>query len=170
MTNLGNDLYISSYTGASISVYDPFQPYHFGNQPGHNHRDIGGVDDISYRSRSTLTGQLSRGWLASLPDYGRSGGPLSYYYDPATEEKKVYSQVCGDASCSTLAHLPQQALIAVSTSISGGSGTPPQVSQVPFSFGIIIRKEKPGKARSIGSFIQNARNRSGWETLWNSKR
>lgn len=47
MTNLGNDLYISSYTGASISVYDPFQPYHFGNQPGHNHRDIGGVDDIS---------------------------------------------------------------------------------------------------------------------------
>ena len=44
MANLGNDLYISSYPGASISVYDPFQPYHFGKQPGHNPRDIGRVD------------------------------------------------------------------------------------------------------------------------------
>ena len=129
IANLGNDLYIASYPGTSISVYDPFQPYHFGNQPEHNPRDIGRVDDISYRPRSTLTGPLGRVWLASLPDYGRSGGLLSYY-DPATEEKKVYYQVCGDASCYTLAHLPQQALIAVSTSISGGSDTQPKASQV----------------------------------------
>ena len=146
IANLGNALYIASYPGTSISVYDPFQPYHFGNQPEHNPRDIGRVDDISYRPRSTLTGPLGRVWLASLSDYGRSGGLLSYY-DPATEEKKVYYQVCGDASCYTLAHLPQQALIAVSTSISGGSDTQPKASQVTLSFGIIIRKEKPGKAR-----------------------
>jgi len=128
MANLGNDLYISSYPGASISVYDPFQPYHFGNQPEYNPRDIGRIDDISYRPRSTLAGPLGRVWLASLPDYGRWGGPLSYY-DPATDEKKAYYQICGDASCYTLAHLPQQALIAVGTSISGGSGTQPKVSQ-----------------------------------------
>ena len=88
MANPGNDLYISSYPGASISVYDPFQSYHFGNQPEHNPRDIGRVDDISYRPRFTLAGPLGRVWLASLPDYGRWGRPLSYY-DPATEEKRL---------------------------------------------------------------------------------
>ena len=86
------------------------------------------MDDISYRPRSTLAGPLGRVCLASLPDYGRWGGPLTYY-DPQTGERKAYYQICGDGSCYTLAHLEEMHLIAVGTSIFGGSGTRPKVDQ-----------------------------------------
>ena len=41
-----------SYTGARISVYDPAKPYDFGETPESNPRDLGRIDDISYRPRS----------------------------------------------------------------------------------------------------------------------
>ena len=128
MANLGRNIYISSYPAAKISVYDPNQPYHFGDQPENNPRDLGRMDDISYRPRSTLAGPLGRVWLASLPDYGRWGGPLTYY-DPQTGERKAYYQICGDASCYTLANLEKMRLLAIGTSISGGSGTLPKINQ-----------------------------------------
>jgi len=128
MANLNGRIYISSYPAARISEYDPSQGYHFGENPGDNPRDLGPIDDISYRPRSTMGGPLGRIWVASVPDYGRWGGPLSYY-DPQTGEKKAYYRICGDASCYTLAHLQNQGLIAVGTTISGGSGTQPKVDQ-----------------------------------------
>lgn len=128
MANLSDKLYISSYPAARISVYDCSQGYRFGEEPGDNPRDLGRIDDISYRPRATLAGPLGRVWTASLPDYGMWGGPLSYY-DPQTGEKKAYYRICGDGSCYTLAHLEAQRLIAVGTSISGGSGTQPKVEQ-----------------------------------------
>jgi len=128
MANYQGRIYISSYPGARISVYDPGKPYDFGDQVGDNPRDLGRIDDISYRPRSTLAGPLGRVWVASLPDYGMWGGPLSYY-DPETGEKKAYYRIFGDGSCYTLAHLEDQKLIAVGTSISGGSGTQPKVDE-----------------------------------------
>ena len=128
MANFEGKIYISAYPGATISVYDPAERYQFGKQPDDNPRDLGRIDDISYRPRSTLAGPLGRVWLASLPDYGRWGGPLSYY-DPQTEQKKAYYRIFGDGSCYTLAHLEAERLIAVGTSISGGSGTRPKVDQ-----------------------------------------
>jgi hypothetical protein len=128
MANYQGRIYISSYPGARLSVYDPGKPYHFGNKAGDNPRDVGRIDDISYRPRSTLTGPLGRVWLASLPDYGLWGGPLSYY-DPETGEKKAYCRIFGDGSCYTLAHLEDQQVIAVGTNVAGGSGTQPKVDQ-----------------------------------------
>ena len=128
MANLDGKMYISSYPGARVSVYDPSQGYHFGEEPGDNPRDLGRIDDISYRPRCTLTGPLGRVWTASIPDYGMWGGPLSYY-DPDTGEKNAYYRIFGDGSCYTLAHLEDDALIAVGTSIHGGSGTQPKVTQ-----------------------------------------
>ena len=128
MANLDEKIYISSYPAARISVYDPARPYQFGDKAGDNPRDLGRVDDISYRPRSTLAGPLGQVWLASLPDYGRWGGPLSCY-DPQTEKTKAYYRIFGDGSCYTLAHLDAEKLIAVGTSISGGSGTRPKVKQ-----------------------------------------
>lgn len=124
MANLDGKIYISAYGGATISVYDPSQPYHFGDNP----RDLGRIDDISYRPRSTLAGPLGRIWTASVPDYGRWGGPLSWY-DPQSGKKHAYYRICGDASCYTLTWLQDQGLIAVGTNIAGGSGTQPKVEQ-----------------------------------------
>jgi hypothetical protein len=128
MADLDGRIYISSYPAARISVYDPAKPYKFGEEEGANPRDLGRIDDISYRPRSTLAGPLGRVWTASLPDYGRWGGPLSYY-DPGTGDKNAYYRIVGDGSCYTLAHLESEGLIAVGTSISGGSGTRPKVDQ-----------------------------------------
>ncbi len=127
MANLHGKLYISSYPAARISVYDPSLPYQFGTGPADNPRELGRLDDISYRPRSTLAGPMGRVWIASVPDYGRWGGPLAYY-DPGTSERKSYKRIAGDASCYTLAHLESQKLIAVGTTIRGGSGTDPKVN------------------------------------------
>jgi streptogramin lyase len=128
MANLDGKIIISSYPAAVVSVYDPAKPYRFGVDPDANPRDVGRVDDISYRPHATLGGPAGRAWLASVPDYGRWGGPLSYYC-PATGEKKAYYRIVGDASCSSLAYLESEGLIAVGTSIHGGSGTRPKVDQ-----------------------------------------
>lgn len=128
MANYKSSIYISSYPGARMSIYDPGKPYNFGYKVGDNPRDLGRIDDISYRPRSTLAGPMDRIWVASIPDYGMWGGPLSYY-DPETGEKKAYYHIFGDGSCYTLAHLSDQKLIAVGTSIAGGSGTQPKVDE-----------------------------------------
>ena len=128
MDNFERKIYISSYPGARVSVYDPSQSYRFGEGPGDNPRDLGRIDDISYRPHGTLGGPMGRVWLASVPDYGMWGGPLSWY-DPKTGEKKAYYRIVGDGSCYALAHLEAEGLIAVGTSIAGGSGTQPKVDQ-----------------------------------------
>ena len=128
MANLDGKMYIASYTGARLSVYDPAKPYNFGEAPDSNPRELGRIDDVSYRPRSTIAGPLGRVWVASVPDYGTWGGPLSTY-DPKTETKKAYYGIAGEASCYTLAELPKLGLIAVGTTIQGGTGTQPKVDQ-----------------------------------------
>jgi len=128
MANFDGKLYISSYGGAHLSVYDPSRPYHFGSGPDDNPRALGRMDEISCRPRSTLAGPAGRIWVASLPDYGLWSGPLSWY-DPRSGRKKAYHRIAGDGSCYTLAHLEPHGLLAVGTSISGGSGTRPKVQQ-----------------------------------------
>lgn len=128
MANLDGRIYISSYPAARISVYDPGQPYRFGEDEGANPRDVGRIDELSYRPRATLAGPLGRIWTASLPDYGCWGGPLAWY-DPQTGEKKAYLGIAGAASCYVLAKLPGRDVIAVGTTIAGGSGTQPKVDQ-----------------------------------------
>lgn len=128
MANLGDKMYLASYPQAKLSVYDPSQGYRFGDDEGANPRDLGRIDELSYRPRSALTGPLGRVWTASIPDYGRWGGPLSWY-DPDTRERGAYLQVCGDASCYTLAWLEPQERIAVGTTIQAGTGTQPKVER-----------------------------------------
>ena len=128
MANFRGSMYISSYPQALVSVYDPQKTYHYGKEPSDNPRELGRIDDISYRPRSTVAGPLGRVWLASLPDYGRWGGPLSWY-DPSTGEKHAYYRIFGDGSCYTLASLEKLGLLAVGTTIQAGSGATPKVKQ-----------------------------------------
>jgi hypothetical protein len=141
MANLDGRIYISSYPQAILSVYDPSQGYRFGDDPGANPRDLGRIDDLSYRPRTTLAGPLGRIWTASLPDYGRWSGPLSWY-DPRSGEKKAYYEIAGDGSCYTLSWLPDRELIVVGTTIQGGSGTQPKMSQATLFLWDYNREEK----------------------------
>ena len=94
MANLEGKIYISSYPGARISIYDPAQPYRFGESRGSNPWDIGRVDNISYRPRSTLGGPGGKVWLASIPDYGRWGGP-AFILRPGNRGEKGVLSDCG---------------------------------------------------------------------------
>jgi len=141
MANLGGSIYIASYPGARVSVYDPLKPYRYGDDPDANPRELGRIDDISYRPRSALAGPLGKVWFASVPDYGVWGGPLSRY-DPATGEKHAHYRIAGDASCYTLAHLPGENALAVGTTVSGGSGTTPKVDRATLFLWDYRREEK----------------------------
>ena len=145
MASHGGRIYISSYPAARVSIYDPSRVYAFGEDPDSNPRDIGRIDDISCRPRSTLGGPGGKVWLASVPDYGLWGGPLSCY-DPETGEKKAFYRIVGDASCYTLAHLQDHGLIAVGTSIDGGTGTQPKVTQATLFLFDYAREEKVWEA------------------------
>lgn len=128
MANMDGKLYICSYPGAVLSVYDPARPYRFGKELDSNPRDLGRMDEISYRPRSMVAGPLGRVWTASVPNYGMWGGPLSWY-DPAADRFGTYRDIAGEASCWSLAWLEVHGLLAVGTTIDGGTGTRPRVDQ-----------------------------------------
>ena len=128
MATLDEKIYISSYGGGNVSVYDPTLPYHYGKETGDNPLELGRIDVLSCRPRSTLAGPLGRIWVASVPNYGCWGSILSYY-DPHTRIRKTYEGIAGDASCYTLAYLKDQDLIAVGTTRAGGTGTKRKVEQ-----------------------------------------
>jgi hypothetical protein len=170
MANHQGRLFISSYPQAKISVYDPSQGYHYGEEPGANPRDLGRIDTISYRPRSTLAGPLGRVWTASLPDYGQWGGPLSWY-DPEHDEKGAYYRICGDASCYTLAWLEQLGLLAVGTSIHGGTGTEPKVDRAQlflwdYAQEEIIWEGSPDQAPSVFNALVTAPDGRVYGTFW----
>ena len=48
-------------------------------------RAIGACRGGVYRPRAMVTGPMGRVWIASVPDYGLWGGPLSWF-DPGTEQ------------------------------------------------------------------------------------
>ena len=106
-----------------------------------NPRDLGRVDEVSYRPRAMVTGPMGRVWIASVPDYGLWGGPLSWF-DPGTEAFGSYRDIAGEASCWSLAWLSHQDLLAVGTTINGGSGTRPRVSQAVLFLWDYEREEK----------------------------
>jgi hypothetical protein len=125
MANFEQRMFISSYPAARISVYNPGAEYVYGLDASSNPRDLGRIDDISYRPRATLTGPLGRVWTASLPDYGLWGGPLAWL-DPESGERGSYRNVAGEGSCYVLADLPDQGRIAIGTTITAGTGTQPK--------------------------------------------
>ena len=131
MGNLGGLLYMCSYPEARLSVYDPGRPYRFGTGPDANPRDLGRMDDVSYRPVAMLAGPLGRIWTGSYPDYGMWGGPLAWY-DPKTGKRGSCRHVIRDQSVCSLAWIESLALIAGGTSIVGGTGTLPRAQCAAF--------------------------------------
>jgi hypothetical protein len=164
MGNLDGKLYICSYPGAALSVYDPARPYDFGDSPVHNPRDLGRMDEVSLRPRAMLTGPLGRVWTGSYPAYGVWGGPLAWY-DPKTGEKKSYRHIIPDQSVAALAWLESLKLIAAGTSVSGGSGTQPKAKEAALFLWDPVKEEKAWS----GAPIEGTRSISALLALPNGK-
>jgi hypothetical protein len=149
MGNLDGKLYIGSYPGAMLSVYDPSRAYQFGDTPSHNPRNLGRMDEVSYRPRAMLTGPLGRVWTGSIPVGGLWGGPLAWY-DPATGEKKNHRQIIPDQSLTALAWLESLGLMAGGTSIGGGTGTQPKATEA------VVFLWDPVKEQTVWSGVPRA--------------
>jgi hypothetical protein len=131
MANYDGKIYLASYPGARISIYDPRKPYDYGTEARNNPRDIGRLDEVSCRPRAMLAGPGEKIWIGSYPDYGMLGGTLCWL-DPSTLEKKSHRHIVRDCSVTALEWMPELDAILIGTSIIGGNGTQPQAERAPF--------------------------------------
>jgi hypothetical protein len=133
MANLDGKLYIASYPGARLSIYDPAKPYRFGTGEEANPRDVGRPDAVAYRPRAMLASPAGRVWIGSIPDYGMWGGTLASY-DPQTGRFVSHRHLVQDCGVTALAWLPERRRILVGTSIEGGTGTQPRAASAAFVY------------------------------------
>ena len=119
---LDGKLYLCSYPGARISVYDPKRPLRFGNKEGDNPRDLGPMGGEQDRPRAMIAGPHGKVYIGSYPDYGLLGGAISVY-DPEKEEKRIYRHIVQNQSIASLAYIEKLDLIAAGSSVRGGAGT-----------------------------------------------
>ncbi|MBI2440003.1 MAG: hypothetical protein HYV35_01380 [Lentisphaerae bacterium] len=131
MANLDGKLYIASYPGARLSVYDPKEPYKFGTDPGSNPRDVGAADPVACRPRAMLAGPAGKVWIGAVPDYGMWGGTLSAY-DPQTGTFTSHRHLVKNCSVVALAWLPKRERILVGTTVEAGTGTQPRADKCAF--------------------------------------
>lgn len=121
MTVLDNKLYLASYPGSVISVYDPTRPVNFGDQPDSNPRDLGKLDKVGCRPNALITTPDGRLWVGSAPDYGMHGGTLAWS-DPKTGESQSHRSILPDTTPSALLYLPELNQILIGLSIEVGTG------------------------------------------------
>jgi hypothetical protein len=122
MGALDSKLYVCSYPGARLSIYDPKKPLRFGNKEDDNPRDLGPLGGEQDRPRAMIAGPYGRVYIGSYPDYGLLGGAISVY-DPKKDEKQVYRHILQNQSITSLAYIEKLDLIAAGSSVRGGSGT-----------------------------------------------
>jgi len=120
--SLDGKLYLCSYPGARLSVYDPSRPLRFGEGEDANPRDLGPMGEGLYRPRAMVAGPHGKVLIGGYPDYGRLGGAIGVY-DPKKNEKRVYRHIIQNQSIASLAYLEKSDLIAGGASILGGTGT-----------------------------------------------
>ena len=121
LTTVGDKVYLGSYPEARLSVYDRTKPLHFGTTVHDNPRDLGRLDQVSYRPNALLATPDGRIWMGSSPDYGLYDGTIAWY-NPATDERKSHRGVVADASPASFLWLPGLRQILVGFSIEPGTG------------------------------------------------
>lgn len=122
MTSYNGKLYLCSYPGARISVYDPKRPLQFGDKDESNPRDLGSLGDGQDRPRTMIASPYGGLYIGTYPDYGLYGGALSVF-DIKSKEKRVFRHIIPNQSISSLVYISRFDLIAGGSSVRGGGGT-----------------------------------------------
>ncbi|MEO0070379.1 MAG: hypothetical protein ABIK18_06270 [candidate division WOR-3 bacterium] len=120
-------LYIASYTGATLQIYDPKKPFNPGSKKENNPAFYGSVAPYQDRPYDICLGSDGKIYLACVPSYGHHGGALAWF-DPKTQEIGHIFAPVPDQAVSALCALPD-GLLAVGTSIEGGPGTHPKAKE-----------------------------------------
>ena len=115
-------LYLCSYPDARLSVFDPKKTLQFGDKEDSNPRDLGPLGEGIYRPRAMIAGPHGRVYVGGYPDYGLLGAAIGVY-DPKKNEKKTYPHIIQNQSIASMAYIQNLDLIAVGSSVRGGTGT-----------------------------------------------
>jgi len=118
---VGEKVYLASYPGSRLSVYDPGERIRFGLEATDNPRDLGRLDKVGFRPNGLVADANGRLWLGSGPDYGLVGGTLAWY-DPATGESRSHRAIVPDLSPTSLLWLDDLEQVLVGLSIEVGTG------------------------------------------------
>lgn len=121
MATMGNKLYLASYPGGRLSVYDPTLPWHFGTNANDNPREFGRLDSTSWRPNALLAAPDGRLWMGSAPISGQVGGTLTWF-DPRTGDRKSHRPIVPETTPASLLWLPKSKQILVGLSIEVGYG------------------------------------------------
>jgi hypothetical protein len=115
----GDKLYVGSYGGSNIGVYDPARPWAPGADPKSNPRNWGPLGQNQNRPFQAVTGPDGRIYLANRSNYGIAGGSLASY-DPATglDDAEIYP----DSEQSVQCVAADSQYVYGGTSIYGGRG------------------------------------------------
>jgi hypothetical protein len=124
MGSYDRKLYLCSYPGARLSIYDPARPLRFGDDEEANPRDMGPLGGEQDRPRAMVAGPYGRIYVGSYPDYGHLGGAISVF-DTKTRERRVYRHIISNQSIASLVYIEKLDLMAAGSSIRGGGGTHP---------------------------------------------
>ena len=152
---MDDKLYLACYTHAILCEYDVNKPFSWGGpipgKPGEfrkgqggenysytyddndNPKQIGRLDDVSYRSRDMVAGPAGKVWVVSIPDYGMWGGVLSWYEPSTGTFGGAHRHIIEHASPISITHLADPDLLAIGFSKYGGSGTIPKTDKAGFA-------------------------------------
>jgi streptogramin lyase len=140
MLSAHGKLFIASYTGATLQVYDPAQPFKPGTTRANNPSYYGSTAPEQDRPYDIALGEDGRVYMACVPAYGHFGGALSWY-DPATDAVDHVPTPVKDQAIASVCALPG-GLLACGTSIEGGPGTKPRATEAVLFLWDPARKEK----------------------------
>jgi streptogramin lyase len=120
MTCFQSRLYMASYPGGNLAVYDPARPYKLGPQgrarreKNANPRDLGSILHFQHRPPVIIAGPDDKIYIGVMADYGSRTGSLTSF-DLVTEQFKIH-QPYVDEQVTGLAVTPSGQLWCLSSS------------------------------------------------------
>ena len=139
MLTAHDKLFIASYTGATLQVYDPKQEFKPGQARTNNPSFYGSTAPEQDRPYDIAEGSDGRIYMACVPSYGHFGGALSWY-DPKTDTVEHVPTPVKDQALASVCALPN-GLLACGTSIEGGPGTKPRATEAVLFLWNIAKRE-----------------------------
>jgi len=91
-------IYMGSYPGVHLSIYDPSLPWRPGLEPDSNPRELGALGHGQVRVRAIALGPDNRIWVGSIPDYASAPTGAFSVWDPQTGEHRSWDDLVPDGA------------------------------------------------------------------------
>lgn len=136
------NLYLCYYGGAIMNLYDPIQPWNWGNTATSNPRSFGGIGNGHLRPRAMIDGPNGNIYVGSEPPYGEYGGAMAVWDPELNKTIENYRNLIKNQSIVSLTWERQTGLIFGGSGNFGGGGTRPLEREAVFFAFDPVKKKK----------------------------